>query len=190
MSDQKPPTLNDELFWDDGSWEEFPAFLRDPGSTTQKFRTMVSDKMEIDVRFQGWSQATHEENSFLKVQQSLPASLLCGSMFVREVYMLGDGVPWLFARTLFPEKMLHAFPNVFENLGTRPLGEVIFNLKGVTREPFYFARITQQQAQRFFCISLTHLSPNGLWMRRSLFRTTEDCFFLMTEIFLPDFPCC
>ena len=55
--------------------------------------------------------------------------------WIREVQLLGDGQPWVFARTLIPADTLRGRGRRLTRLGTRPLGEVLFTDPGVRRGP-------------------------------------------------------
>jgi chorismate--pyruvate lyase len=80
----------------------------------------------------------------------------------REVELLGDGNAVVYARSVIPKtidtvKLL--------NIGTKPLGEVLFNSSNISREVLQITNI------------------NGVWGRRSIF-TVGDTRVLVSEFFL------
>ena len=108
-------------------------------------------------------------------------------MQVREILLVCDDIPRVFARTLLPETTLNQSQADFRQLGSRPLGEVLFQTEGMQRGAIEvgcfeatstIGRLARQAAQ-----------PPGhpLWGRRSLFHV-DDQPLLVAEIFLPQAP--
>lgn len=98
---------------------------------------------------------------------------------VREVILLGDNVPWVFARSLIPSSFLQNSESGLSNIGTKPLGKLIFNDKRFVRGEFEVAKIEHP------------LQPNDasqlVWARRSCF-TYQHTNLSVAEVFLPDAP--
>jgi chorismate--pyruvate lyase len=85
-----------------------------------------------------------------------------GACIEREVELLGDGNTVVYARSVIPKtidtvKLL--------NVGTKPLGEVLFNSSNISREMLQITNI------------------KGVWGRRSIF-TVGDTKVLVSEFFL------
>ncbi len=89
--------------------------------------------------------------------------------WLREVVLLGDGIPWLAARTIVPQSTLAGPEIALRELGTRPLGSYLFSSAELTRD----------------FIEPGTLAP--LWGRRSRLRLSGKPL-LLTELFLPAAP--
>lgn len=85
---------------------------------------------------------------------------------IREVVLLGDEQPWIFARSVMSKEIIEQYPNLL-SLDTTPLGEFL---------------IENQLSRGKLEIAII----DHLYARRSLF-TTGDNGILVTEVFLPDF---
>jgi chorismate--pyruvate lyase len=102
---------------------------------------------------------------------------------IREVILYGDGKPWVFARSVLPDKMCQS---TWANLGNQPLGQRIFNDPNFVRSGFEIGKLERHP--------LSHKPFTGLestlqrWARRSIFRVGDD-ELLVAEAFLPDCPC-
>jgi chorismate--pyruvate lyase len=108
-------------------------------------------------------------------------------MLIREVELLCDETPWVFARTLIPATSLQRSVRRLTQLGERPLGAVLFSDPKVIRGETQYARL--QQRHTLFQGACEHLTaaPETLWGRRTLF-TISARPLLVNEIFLPDIP--
>ena len=90
-------------------------------------------------------------------------------IWVREIELCGDGVPWLVACTLVPESTLVGPEQRLQHLGTVPLGRYLFSSSTLTRD--------------FIDVGCS----GGLWGRRSRLRLSGKPL-LLTELFLPASP--
>jgi chorismate--pyruvate lyase len=100
---------------------------------------------------------------------------------VREVLLWGDNQPWVFARSIIPQKLCETD---FVNLNTKPLGQLIFNDKRFKRMPF---EVTNMCSSKDFLAQLHIFSETDLWGRRSAF-SFEDLKMTVSEVFLPSSP--
>lgn len=89
-------------------------WLLAPGSLTQKLKGCCN---EFEVRILGEGQCPPLDGEY--PNQS--------AVWVREVLLCLDDVPWVFARTLIPQSLLSTRQADFLGLGTRPLGELLFS---------------------------------------------------------------
>lgn len=90
-------------------------WLLAPGSLTQKLKTCC-DKFE--VKFLVKANVPSLEGEYPKQN----------TVWVREVLLCLDSVPWVFARTLIPQSLLSTRQADFLGLGTRrPLGRLLFS---------------------------------------------------------------
>lgn len=103
---------------------------------------------------------------------------------VRQVQLLCDGSPWVFARTVIPLCTLGGPGRRLTRLGTRPLGEMLFANKTMRRFEVQVARILPTH-DLFHAATLNLRSkPAEIWGRRSVFHL-HDKPLLVSEVFLP-----
>ena len=106
---------------------------------------------------------------------------------IRQVQLLCDGQPWIYARTVIPVTSLRGRLRRLAHLGTRPLGGMLFADPSMHRGTVQLARIRAGQALYAAAMSRLQLSPAEIWGRRSVFRIAGKPL-LVSEIFLPGFP--
>lgn len=106
------------------------------------------------------------------------------SAWVREVQLLCDRQPWVYARTVVPVTTLTGAQRRLAHLGDRPLGAFLFADPSMSRGPVELAPVSSGQAM--FCEAVAGLAsePGEIWARRSVFRVGNKPL-LVTEIFLP-----
>ena len=155
--------------------EQPTAALKDwllaSGSLTQKLKTCC-DKFEVKVLGEGHLSPMAGE---------FPAE---PKVWVREVLLCLDDVPWVFARTLVPDAMLQANPNEFIGLGTRPLGELLFSRMDFTPGRIEVAKFATCSRLAQLAESLDQVVSHSLWGRRRCFSHGEH-ELIVSEIFLP-----
>lgn len=156
-------------------------WLLDSGSLTRRV-IQVCGKACFRVRLlhQGWGMSLDSERRLLRSRRGV-------IMLIREVELLCNDVPWVFARTLIPATSLQRSVRRLTHLGERPLGAVLFSDPKVHRGVTQFARL--QPGQPLFQAACSHLEepPPALWARRTLF-TLSTRPLLVNEIFLPGIP--
>lgn len=91
----------------------------------------------------------------------------------REVILLGDDVPWLFARSILPYSTLTGDEQDMAQLGTTPLGQRVFSAKKNRRDEINVANVTVNKSELF-------ARRSRLWI--------NDKPLLVSELFLPDAP--
>ena len=106
---------------------------------------------------------------------------------VRQVQLLCDGQPWIYARTVIPVTSLRGRLQRLAHLGTRPLGGMLFADPAMRRGTVQLARICAGQALYAMATSSLQQPPAEIWGRRSVFRIANKPL-LVSEIFLPGFP--
>lgn len=157
---------------------KLPAEFRDAllgrGSLTRRLKRQHNNDFFVQVLRQQWGLPTFTEQTFLKIGKQGRAS-------IREVLLYGSGAPVVFARSVLPESSLVGKNRELLGLGTRPLGEYIFNQPGLTRGPIEIARIPARQFNRYLDFDY-HDEP--AWGRRSLFYL-NDKPISVCEVFLP-----
>jgi len=100
---------------------------------------------------------------------------------VREVILLGESQPWVFARSIIPRSLCQSD---FANLGNKPLGQLIFNDRRFSRSPFQVSHIVKPGP---LLAKLGLTSAEQLWGRRSVF-CFQETKMMVAEVFLPEAP--
>lgn len=156
-------------------------WLLDPASLTQRLQA-VCGEFRVDVLRSSWCRPTLDEQRTLDLRQGQRA-------LVREVHLLCDGRPWVFARTVIPRETLAGKYRRLTRLGSRSLGAVLFADNTMHRGPVHVARLTP--AHKLYTCATSRLTsrPKHLWGRRSLFYLCERPL-LLSEIFLHDMRSC
>ncbi len=103
---------------------------------------------------------------------------------VREVHLLCNNEPWVFARTVIPPHTLKGKQRRLGKLGKKPLGAVLFADKSMHRTEMEIACI--QPGQQLYQLATHHLShcDQPIWGRRSVFFLNNHPL-MVSEIFLP-----
>ena len=157
-------------------------WLLDPASLTRRILAACQGRFRVEVLFQGWARPQHNELRELGMRQG-------STGFVREVHLLCDDRPWVFARTVIPRTTLTGPRRCLTRLKSRPLGAVLFADPSMQRGPVEIAQLTP--CDKLYPAAIQHLSqhPEKIWGRRSLF-TLGGKPLLVSEIFLPGIPPC
>jgi chorismate--pyruvate lyase len=159
---------------------ELARWLFDPGSLTRRLRQCCPDGFQVRVLRQGWSRPSRDEARVLRLRLDARA-------WTREVQLFCGDQPWVFARTLIPTVTLRGRGRRLTQLGSRPLGEVLFSDPGVQRGPVEIARIINGQRLHQCAFAGFAEPPDAIWGRRSVF-FIDGQPLLVCEIFLPDLP--
>ena len=153
------------------------SWLLDPHSLTQRLIASCPGKFQVQVVDEAWARPAPSESRLLAMKPATVAR-------IRQVRLLCDGVPWVFARTAIPYSTLTGPVRRLALLGTRPLGAVLFADKTMRRGELEIAAIGRgdflyQQATKGL-----RNKPPTIWGRRSVF-FLSDRPLLVNEIFLP-----
>ncbi|MBR9859062.1 MAG: chorismate lyase [Gammaproteobacteria bacterium] len=150
-------------------------WLQDTGSLTERLRRHCR-------QFRVQLQRTTAEISLTSTQA---AWIGADRAFCREVLLLCDEQPWVYASSLYSPTTLHAVP-ALGGLGQRALGELLFEDPQLLRSEFEFAQLTAPQWQQL--TRMQDIAPPAEddlpWARRSLL-STGSAGVLVTELFLP-----
>ena len=152
-------------------------WLFDETSLTKRLKDHCGGDFRVRVTSQKWVRPLRSERVVLGIRDDEFA-------LVRQVHLLCDAQPKVFARTVIPARTLTGNEKRLAALGSRPLGAYLFSGKGMARRSVEFARITAEQ--RCFAEATRDLlpKPGEIWGRRSLF-IAGDKPLLVSEIFLP-----
>lgn len=106
--------------------------------------------------------------------------------YVREVLLLCNDSPVVFAHSVLPYPSLRGGWNGISKLGSRPLGQALFSDHRIQRQPLTYRSVPREHPL-FRAITRQHaLHDKSLWARRSVFCLNQHPL-LVTEVFLPAF---
>lgn len=103
----------------------------------------------------------------------------------REVLLMCDGKPQVYARTLIPQVTLEHANSLLKTLGNTSLGEVLFSADNMQRQAIEITEFSQTSSMANFASSLDLNVEHSLWARRSIF-TLDNNPLMVSEVFLPD----
>ncbi len=183
--------------------EPWRDWLLDSGSLTQRLKIAFNDDFSVRVIRHGTFMPTCSEQKFLNSPEPMKSRELgkntlvsegnenpfparsCSKMAsIREVLLICGGRPRVFARSVLPHSSLIGSNRELLQLGSKPLGEFLFNHPGMRRGPFEVAELP---AKKFNLYLENQYCDETAWGRRSLFYL-HDKPISVCEIFLPDLP--
>lgn len=145
-------------------------WLFDQDSLTRRLTALSDNGFSVTPLQEGWQTLRLDETRALGV----PAQ---AQGWVREVYLRGNGQPWVFARSVAARSALEGSGLALDQLGSRSLGELLFSDRAFQRG--------ELQATRYPAAWLpAEVRSEQLWARRSCFRRGELAV-LVAEVFLP-----
>lgn len=152
------------------------SWLHEQGSLTQRLRGLCGDSFRVVLLSQSFRKPFTEETRTLGLRAGQHS-------LVREVALQNGDHPLVVARSVIPVRTLRGVDRRLANLGTRPLGQVLFADPRLRRLRLQLARIecSDWQARD------TGLdTPNqAIWGRRSLYSLGAGHTLLVAEFFLP-----
>jgi chorismate--pyruvate lyase len=102
----------------------------------------------------------------------------------REVLLLCDGVPQVYARTLIPKETLEHANEQLKSLGNTSLGEILFSDHSMRRSTIEVCNINEHSALHTMSQQLSLPLSTQIWGRRSMFYL-QDYPLSVAEFFLP-----
>jgi len=145
-------------------------WLFDKGSLTRRLTRLSNDGFSVTPLFEGLQ--------LLRADECAALGLAAGSEgWVREVYLRGHGEAWVFARSVASRSALQGDGLRMDELGSRPLGELLFCDHAFQRRAIEVCRYPQEWLP-------AELRTPDLWGRRSRF-DRGALSVLVAEIFLP-----
>ncbi len=150
-------------------------WLTDDGSLTDHLIGLKSKSFRVQRLFQRWEVPSLSERILLDVPARQRA-------MVREVVLMVDNLPVVFARSVFPVRSLAGELGHLRRLQNKSLGAILFQHPGMVRSPFELAQIPGNSSYL----------PTGLrqsqtaWGRRSRFDIAGKPL-LVSEVFLHAF---
>ncbi len=147
------------------------------GSLTRYIEDKCNSTLQVELKSESWQQPLAEETSKLNLSGNEQA-------FVRESWLKTDGEYLIYARSIVPRDTYEQFSTPLKELGTRPLGELLFSDTSSYRAEMRYARVPGDCP--LFNATLDHNdSKQPLWARQSLFYLKEKPLLIL-EVFLPN----
>lgn len=156
------------------------SWLMEPGSLTRRLQLTCAGRFEVEVVSQGRARPMVNEARALGMG---PAAF----GFIRQVRLLCDGRPWVFARSVIPARTLTGRQRRLARLGRRPLGALLFSDPTLRRDAMEIACLRRGQGVFREATRGLGRTPDAIWGRRSVFYLAGKPL-LVSEIFLPGIP--
>ncbi len=141
------------------------TWLQDKGSLTQRLIYASDGHFVVRVVSNQWGIPSQSEAQALRLKPRQNA-------IIREVELLCHGQVWVCARSIIPHSTLTGRLRQFKDIGTRPLGALLFKHPNMVRGALEVTCLKQSNCQQ------QH------WARRSVFYL-DDKGILVTEVFMP-----
>lgn len=152
------------------------AWLSDHGSLTRRLKSRCASFRVVPLAT-GISRANVDEYALLGMAPGARA-------YVREVMLLCDEVPVVFAHSVLPPVGLRGGWNSITRLGSRSLGEALFSDHRIKRQALTYRSVQHNHPLYQATARLQLATTNSLWARRSVF-CLNGYPLLVTEVFLP-----
>jgi chorismate--pyruvate lyase len=152
-------------------------WLLDRASLTQRIVGACSGQFRVRVLAQHWTRPMSNEAQALGMDSS-------GHALVRQVQLLCDEVPWVYARTVIPRTTLTGRERRLAYLKSKSLGATLFADPSMRRSEVEVVRVTARDKLHAIVADQLERVPAVIWGRRSVF-TLHDKPLLVSELFLP-----
>lgn len=152
-------------------------WLLDTGSLTERLQAH-SNKFDLQLIGQRQIAPELEEGALLCED---PAVIKQQDWQIREVVLIGNDQPWVFARSIIPQALCE---RDLAALGNRPLGKILFNDVRFKRQPFELMHLSDGTD---LLGKLNIKGSSSLWGRRSIFQF-KHYHLMVAEVFLPQAP--
>ncbi len=179
----KSVLFNREPLWQEnrqGTRHKFPetvqSWVYESGSLTQRLRSYYGNAVVVNLLLQHWFTPFLSEQKLLKQ----PEHQYC---LIREVLLHADGKPLILARTIIPAGTIKIARSNLSQLGTRPLGEVIFACPSLERKAMDVTLI-KPLLWTPVAKAIAHTSQ-PVWGRRTVYAIKHKPM-LVSEFFLPE----
>lgn len=159
-----------------GAPAELHAWLSDPGSLTARIVARCR-RFRIRIVRECHTPPHRDEAALIDAPPGR-------HVWVREVLLLADDQPVVFAHSVLALSDLTGAWHRARAIGSRPLGAALFADPGIRREPLSCARLPVRHPLHRSAEAATNGPLPTLWARRSRFCRT-DRPLLVTEVFLP-----
>lgn len=151
-------------------------WLSDRGSLTQRLKARCTSFRVVPLAT-GMARANADEYALLGMVPGTRA-------YVREVMLLCDEVPVVFAHSVLPPAGLRGGWDGITRLGSRSLGEALFSDHRIERQPLAYRSVRRGHPLYRSAAGQQAATVSSLWARRSVFCLNGHPL-LVTEVFLP-----
>lgn len=138
-------------------WQLHPTpaerdWLLEPGSLTARLVARSGGDFRVQLLGQYWGRPAPEEARRLRLHPGRFA-------LIREVALIGQGQPWVRARSVLPASSLVGAGRRLRKLGNRSLGGLLFRDPTLRRGPIEISRLQQPEGR--VCARRSHLVYHG-----------------------------
>ena len=153
-------------------------WLVESGSLTTRVRARCETDFKLRIIRQVEEKVTAEIAPLLDVDAGAKALL-------REVTLNCGATPLIFARSIMPDTSVAGKNSWLTELGTRPLGDALFDVRDMRRSEFEIALIHPKSELFTRIHKVTGVRYNEIWARRSVVHINQEPI-LICECFLTD----
>jgi len=153
------------------------SWLTDSGSLTQRLKVHNQNGFSVQLLGSHWLKPLTNECQGLRISMTELA-------YQREVRLMDGDFANVYARTVIPRATFMAMQYRFNNLGNKPLGELLFTAPFIKRGAIEVACLKPGQWLYEMAVLEEEYRPEELWGRRSTFILSGKKL-LVNEIFLP-----
>ena len=150
-------------------------WLIDNGSLTARLKVRYADFAVRPVLLRN-AKAYTDEQTLLGLKANQHA-------LIREVLLMDNNQPVVFAHSVLPRASLRGAWHKFGKLGNKPLGAALFANPKVKRTPLEYKKLARHHPISMRVAGHLKTSPKALWARRSIF-SINCAKILVTEVFL------
>ncbi len=154
-------------------------WLTDEGSLTARIRARC-ERFSVKVLRQQLLRPYADERAVMGMTSREWA-------WVREVLLVADGVPVVFAHSVLAQRHARGPWQMFSRIGERSLGATLFADPRIARRPLRYRRLDERQPLYRAALRAAGIPASSaptLWARRSRFERSGQAL-LVTEVFLP-----
>ncbi|MGB5583439.1 MAG: chorismate lyase [Gammaproteobacteria bacterium] len=149
------------------------AWLFDPASLTTRLRQKCHAGFRVEVLSQTLEKPRLDEIKVLGMTTGSYA-------LVRQVRLCCADSCWVYARTVIPFFTLRGKQRIYANLGTRPLGAMLFADRTMQRDEVMITFLSERKLPAALAVP----GDGTVWGRRSVFKVGGKPL-LVSEYFLP-----
>lgn len=178
----RPRWLNRQQLFSQNVPNDLESWLFDTSSLTARLVARCKGKFSVQVLSQKWQKIDHEEARAMQMAH-------VHSALVRQVLLLCDATPVVYARTVIPANTVSGAQRRYANMGRRPLGAMLFADRTMRREQVMVSRLPARhpvlrQPELKNAMPASVDLHAEIWGRRSVFRVSGKPL-LVSEYFLP-----
>jgi chorismate lyase len=155
----------------------YRKWLIDDGSLTARLKARYADFAVRPVLLKN-AKAFTDESALLGLKANQHA-------LIREVLLMGNNQPVVFAHSVLPRASLRGAWKRFGKLGNKPLGAALFANSKVKRTPLEYKNLSACSPISMRVAEHLKTPPKALWARRSIF-SLNCAKILVTEVFLEE----